>query len=248
MSTKRQGDDLNKFEQLSQFLRQYGLKLTEEQENKFHTYFEMLVETNKIMNLTAITEFEDVEERHFIDSLAIISFFDMNSIESLIDIGTGAGFPGLPLKIMFPHLKVVLADSLNKRVSFLNNVVEELGLSNVYAVHGRAEELARDKKYRESFDVCVSRAVSSLPSLSELCLPFVKVGGWFIPYKTQNADEELKESINAIKRLGGRFSEKKEIVFGASKLHRCFPAIEKIQETPSQYPRKNGTPQKKPIS
>ena len=238
---------MRNFERLAEFLGRYDLKLTKKQENQFYIYYEKLVETNKVMNLTAITGFEEVEEKHFIDSLAIVSFFDMTKIESMIDIGTGAGFPGVPLKIMFPHLKVVLADSLNKRVKFLEELVEELELCDIYAVHGRAEELARDKSYREQFDLCISRAVSSLPSLSELCLPLVKVGGFFVPYKTQSAEEELNSARNAITKLGGELSGKNELVFGKAKLHRCFPLIRKIGETPAQYPRKNGMPQKKPI-
>ncbi len=243
----RKGITLKKLEKLSRFLNNYGINLTPKQEEQFNKYFEMLVETNKKMNLTAITEFEEVEEKHFMDSLAIVSFFDMTKVDSLIDVGTGAGFPGMPLKIMFPHLKVVLADSLNKRVGFLNEVIESLRLTDVIAVHGRAEELARDENYREQFDICVSRAVSPLPSLSELCMPFVKVGGYFVPYKTKNADDEINESQKAITRFGGKLTEKKELVFGESELHRCFPVIEKVSGTPSQYPRKNGTPQKKPI-
>ena len=238
---------MSNFERLAEFLGRYNLKLTKKQENQFYIYYEKLIETNKVMNLTAITEFEEVEEKHFIDSLAIVSFFDMTKIESMVDIGTGAGFPGVPLKIMFPHLKVVLADSLNKRVKFLEELVEELELCDIYAVHGRAEELARDKNYREQFDLCISRAVSSLPSLSELCLPLVKVGGFFVPYKTQSAEEELSSARNAITKLGGELSGKNELVFGEEKLHSCFTIVRIIGETPTQYPRKNGIPQKKPI-
>lgn len=238
---------MKKFTVLEDFLEKYNIELSEKQEQQFCRYFEVLVETNKSVNLTAITEFDEVGEKHFLDSIAPVAFVDFKKYESLIDIGTGAGFPGLPLKILFPHLNVVLADSLNKRINFLNLLIRELGLTDVYAVHGRAEELARKIDYRGKFDICVSRAVSKLSSLSELCIPLVKTGGVFIPYKSGEITEELEKSGKAIALFGGKLKKVKEMTIGNAKLHRCFPVIVKIKNTPDIYPRKNGVPQKKPI-
>lgn len=238
---------MKKFKVLEDFLENYNIELSEKQEQQFYRYFEVLIETNKSMNLTAITGFDEVGEKHFLDSIAPVAFLDFKKYENLIDIGTGAGFPGLPLKILFPHLNVVLADSLNKRISFLNSLIRELELTDVYAVHGRAEELARKSDYRGKFDMCVSRAVSKLSSLSELCIPLVKTGGVFIPYKSGEITEELEKSEKAILLFGGKLKEVEEMTIGNAKLHRCFPVIEKIKNTPDIYPRKNGVPQKKPI-
>ena len=163
-------------------LKEYQIEISEKQTEQFLTYYELLTEWNSFMNLTAITEFNEVMKKHFIDSLSLIRAVpDINvKAYSLIDVGTGAGFPGIPLKIMFPSLKVVLLDSLNKRISFLNEVINKLGLTDIEAFHGRAEDFAKQKEYREHFDICVSRAVANLSTLSEYCLPFVKKGGFFI--------------------------------------------------------------------
>ena len=174
-------------------LQQLHIELSEKQMEQFLQYYEMLVEKNKVMNLTAITEFDEVVEKHFLDSVSLTQQLDLHQPLKVLDLGTGAGFPGIPLKIVFPELEITLMDSLNKRVLFLQDVISSLQLENIEAVHGRAEEAARNKKYRESFDLCVSRAVANISTLSEYCLPFVKIGGSFISYKSSTIEDELKD-------------------------------------------------------
>ena len=173
-----------------------GIVLTEKQKEQFFKYFQLLTEWNQVMNLTAITEMPEVVTKHFVDSLLVVNVFDgiRTEAHSCIDVGTGAGFPGIPLKIAFPQLQITLLDSLNKRVGFLNTVIQELGLTGITAVHGRAEDFGRNKEYREQFDLCVSRAVANLSTLSEYCLPFVKAGGEFLPYKSGKVEEEAREA------------------------------------------------------
>ena len=224
-----------------------GIELSDLQLEQFNTYYEMLVEKNKVMNLTAITEFEEVVQKHFLDSISLIKVEKLNQDISIIDLGTGAGFPGIPLKIAFPELEICLADSLNKRVLFLNEVIEELELKKISAVHGRAEELARQKGYREQFDLCVSRAVANLSTLSEYCLPFVKVGGAFIPYKSGKIDEELEQGTKAIESLGGSIVDVIRFELTGADADRSLVVIEKIAKTAKKYPRKAGVPSKEPI-
>lgn len=226
-------------------LYNYGYKITEQQFDSFMKYYELLVSWNEKMNLTAITEFSEVLIKHFLDSLSIIKIIDLNKVSSLIDVGTGAGFPGIPIKIMYPELEVTLLDSLQKRISFLDNVILELGLDNITTIHGRAEDLAKPEKIREQFDVCVSRAVSNLSSLSEFCLPFVKVGGCFIPYKSGKIDEELLNANNAINILGGKVEN--SISFDIEENERTLLLIRKEKPTAKKYPRKAGTPVKNPL-
>lgn len=232
-----------------------GITLTEKQKEQFERYFEMLIEKNKVMNLTAITERDEVELKHFIDSLALGEYFDLSRKGlKLIDVGTGAGFPGIPLKIVYPNLNVTLFDSLNKRVKFLQEVIDELGLDAVdgdnggcVAVHGRAEEGGRNPSMRESFDVVVSRAVANMAVLSEYTLPFVKVGGYFIPYKTDAVDEELSQGKKAISILGGKLEKTEKLTLPESDIGRSFAFIKKIKPTPKAYPRKAGTASKQPL-
>lgn len=228
-------------------LSDLGIELTEKQIDQFLTYYEMLVEKNKVMNLTAITEFDEVIEKHFLDSLSLIKVKDLHNRTNVLDLGTGAGFPGIPLKIAFPELNVTLMDSLNKRILFLQDVINELGLTDIEAVHGRAEEAARNKKYREKYDLCVSRAVANISTLSEYCLPFVKVGGQFISYKSGNIDEELDSAKKGIKILGGTITDVHKFDLGENKQGRSFVIIDKNQPTPKTYPRKAGTPSKNPL-
>ncbi len=228
-------------------IKNLGLALSERQAEQLIRYYEMLVKWNQVMNLTAITEFGDVMKKHFTDSLSLVKAYDMKGASSLIDVGTGAGFPGLVLKIAFPGCRVTLLDSLNKRIQFLNAVIKELGLTDVEAIHGRAEDLARPGELRESFDLCVSRAVANLATLSEYCLPFVKKGGFFISYKSEKISEEMAEAENAIVLLVGKAEEKKEFLLPDSDIYRCLFVIKKVRETPKKYPRKAGLPGKEPL-
>ena len=223
------------------------IDLDEKQLWQFEKFYELLIQKNEVMNLTAITEFEDVVQKHFIDSLMVQNLYKPEAGEYWLDLGTGAGFPGIPLKIVYPELKIVLLDSLNKRVKFLQEVIHELELENIMAVHGRAEELARRNEYREQFDCCVSRAVANLSSLSEYCLPFVRVGGCFIPYKSEKVKEEIKGAEKAVRILGGKLEEQKDFLLPDSDIYRCLLCIRKEKQTPGKYPRKAGTPTKEPI-
>ena len=226
-------------------LKAIGIELSDEQIEQFLTYYEMLIEKNKVMNLTAITDFDEVLEKHFEDSLSLIQAVDLEKSQEVIDLGTGAGFPGIPLKIAFPNLQITLADSLNKRILFLDDVIRELGLTGIDTVHGRAEDIAKNSDYREKFDLCVSRAVANLSTLSEYCLPFVKIGGKFISYKAGECDEEVAASKSSIFLLGGKISDIKKFELGES--GRAFVIIDKVSGTPKKYPRKAGTPSKDPL-
>ena len=232
-------------EKFRQGLANLKLELTEKQIEQFLKYYEMLIEKNKVMNLTAITEYDEVIEKHFLDSISLCQVYDLSKPVKILDMGTGAGFPGVPLKIAFPKVEITLADSLNKRIKFLDEVVEELGLQKVTTIHARAEELARNKEHRENYDLVVSRAVANLSTLGEYCIPFVKMGGNFISYKSGEVDEEVNVAGKAIKILGGEIKEVYK--FDLSDQKRSFVTIEKIKTTPKTYPRKAGTPSKEPL-
>ena len=227
-------------------LEELQIELSDNQIKQFIRYYEMLVEKNKVMNLTAITEFDEVIEKHFLDSLSLIKVYDLKKEVSVMDMGTGAGFPGIPLKIAFPNLKVTLADSLNKRILFLQEVIDELQLENINVLHSRAEDLARKEEHREKYDLVVSRAVANLSTLSEYCLPFTKVGGKFISYKSNNIDDEVDKSKKAVKILGGNIKEIKYTKLD-DETERAFVIIDKIKNTPKKYPRKAGTPTSEPL-
>lgn len=233
--------------QFEKDLRMLNVTLSQRQLNQFLKYFEMLVEWNQVMNLTAITEYEDVMKKHFVDSISLIKAYDLNKASTLIDVGTGAGFPGLALKIAFPQLKITLLDSLNKRIQFLNEVIRELAINGVETVHGRAEDFARSGRLRESFDLCVSRAVANLSILSEYCLPFVKVGGQFISYKSEKVAKESESAGAAIEILGGRINSQVEFKLPDSDIYRNLYIIDKIKQTPKKFPRKAGLPGKEPL-
>ena len=224
-----------------------NISLSTDKQKQFVRYYELLVEWNSFMNLTGITEFQEVLQKHFEDSLAIVKGVDLNHITSVMDVGTGAGFPGLPLKIAFPHLKVVLLDSLGKRVKFLNHVIEELQLENITAIHGRAEDFARKEEYREQFDLVVSRAVANLSSLSEYCIPYTKVNGQFISYKSGKIDEELEQAKKAIFLLGGKLKNTVKFQLEGSDIERSLVIIRKETKTAKKYPRKAGMPAKEPL-
>lgn len=237
----------NQLQYLKEEFSKINRELSEKQLEQFVIYYEMLVEKNKVMNLTAITEFEEVVQKHFVDSIMLSENFIKDG-ESLIDVGTGAGFPGIPLKIVYPNLQVVLLDSLNKRVKFLNEVIDELGLEKIEAIHSRAEDGGRNPKLREQFTYAVSRAVANLATLSEYCMPFVKVGGAFISYKSGKIEEELSNAEGAIKKLGGKIKDKVLFELPDSDMSRSLIAIEKVEKIKSKYPRKAGLPSKEPLN
>lgn len=238
---------MNKEELLKSSAASMGVELNDTQVQQFIKYHEILVEWNSFMNLTGITEYEEVVQKHFVDSLALCKAVDVSKAESLIDIGTGAGFPGIPLKIAYPHLKVTLLDSLQKRIKFLNEVAAQLGLQDVETIHGRAEDFAKPSMKRESYDLCVSRAVANLASLSEYCLPYVNLGGYFIPYKSGKVEEELETSKKAVFLLGGKIEEEVKFYLPDSDISRSLIKIKKVTATPKKYPRKSGMATKEPI-
>lgn len=227
----------------------YHLELTDEMKKRLRIFYENLVEWNKVMNLTAITEEEDVYVKHFLDSLSILNVVSSEDLKGkkIIDVGTGAGFPGLVLAICFPDSSVTLMDSLNKRITFLNDTIQKTGIQNAVCIHARAEELARNKSYREKYDIAVSRAVANLSTLSEYCLPFVKNGGSFIAFKSEKAEEEMPAGKKAISELGGVLKIKKDFILPGTDYARSLLVIEKKRPTPGKYPRKAGTPAKEPL-
>lgn len=226
-----------------------GLTLSEQQKEQFFQYYEMLIEWNKVMNLTAITELPEVVTKHFVDSLLVVKVLpDIHEVpRRLVDVGTGAGFPGIPLKIAFPNLEITLLDSLNKRVGFLNEVIKTLGLTGITAVHGRAEDFGRDPKHREQYDLCVSRAVANMSTLSEYCIPFVKKDGYFVPYKSGKVEEELKQAESAVKKLGGEMHSVVMHLLPGTDVERTFIPVKKVGITAKKYPRKAGLPSKEPL-
>ena len=228
-------------------MNKLGISLTEQQSEQLYEYYRLLVEWNSFMNLTGITEFSEVVQKHFVDSLSIVKVKNMNDVDNLIDVGTGAGFPGLPLKIVFPHLKVTLLDSLNKRIDFLNAVIEKTGLTGIETIHGRAEDFAKPGLKREIYDLCVSRAVANLATLSEYCLPYVKIGGEFIPYKSGEVADELQNAKSAVFLLGGKVESCENFDLPGSDIHRSLVRIKKVGGCPKKYPRKAGMPSKVPL-
>lgn len=229
----------------AQKLKEFNIEISEEQIEKFNKYMSFLLEWNEKINLTAITQPEDVKLKHFVDSLTALKYIKDN--DKIIDIGTGAGFPGIPIKIMRENTDITLLDSLNKRINFLNIVIENLKLKNIQALHGRAEEIARNKLYREKYDIAISRAVANLSTLSEYMLPFIRVGGKCICMKGANVNKELEESQNAIKELGGEIEKVDNFYLSNKDNERNIVVIKKVKETKSKYPRKAGTPSKEPL-
>ena len=230
-------------------LKKFEIVLTDDQIDQFLKYYELLIDWNERMNLTAITGYDEVITKHFVDSAALAAYITPKSGHSLIDVGTGAGFPGIPLKIIFPELKVVLLDSLNKRINFLNEVIDTLGLKEIETIHSRAEDGARDPELRECFDYAVSRAVANLSTLSEYCLPYVREGGIFVSYKSGDCGVEVKKASNAIQKLGAKTGGVTtfQLTLKNEVLDRSLIFIEKTGHTPGQYPRKAGVPVKKPL-
>lgn len=226
-----------------------SLTLSEKQKEQFYQYYELLIEWNKVMNLTAITELDEVVTKHFVDSLLLIKVIpDLDTAAyKCIDVGTGAGFPGIPLKIAFPNLEITLLDSLNKRVGFLNEVIEKLGLEKIQAVHGRAEDFGRDGKHREQYNLCVSRAVANMSTLSEYCIPFVAKDGYFVPYKSGKVEDEVNQATSAVKKLGGEMGEVITHILPGTDVERTFIPVKKIAATAKKYPRKAGLPSKEPL-
>lgn len=228
-------------------MEQLGITVSDRQVEQLNKYYELLVEKNKVINLTAITDYDEVVIKHFVDSAAIVKAVDLTRIHTLIDVGTGAGFPGMVLNIIFPRLRVTLLDSLNKRIAFLNEVIDELGLSNIQTVHGRAEDMAHNKHFREKYDLVVARAVTNMSALSEYCIPFVRTGGRFVAYKASDCSEEVNQAANAIKLLGGSIQDIVRCKIPDTDIERAFVCVDKVKTSSQKYPRKAGLPTKLPL-
>lgn len=224
----------------------YGIKLTDKEIESFRHYYQMLVEWNEKINLTAIVDEREVVIKHFIDSISVLPFFP-DGASSMIDVGTGAGFPGIPIKIVKSSMHVTLLDSLEKRVRFLNSVIKETGLTGIDAIHGRAEDFGQNKEYREHYDIAIARAVSSLPVLCEYTMPFVRIGGYFIAMKGSNVEDEISEGRNAVTILGGEIEDVKTFKLPFESIERNIILVKKLRHTPTKYPRKSGKPSKSPI-
>ena len=228
-------------------LKELNIDITQEKLDQLNRYYELLIEWNQKINLTSITKKEDVYLKHFYDSATIAKIINLNEYKTLCDIGSGAGFPGIVLKILYPNLKITLVDSLNKRIKFLNAVIEELDLADVETLHGRAEDYAKRKEYREQFDLCVSRAVANLSTLSEYCIPFVKRNGYFVSYKSGSSDEEIQQAEKAVNILGGKIEKTDKFLLPETDMGRALVNIKKIKITPAKYPRKAGMPSREPL-
>lgn len=233
--------------QFIEALKKQGIELSDKQIQQFRTYFELLVEWNEKMNLTAITDEPSVYLKHFYDSISAAFYVDLSEEKSICDVGAGAGFPSIPIKICYPNLAVTIVDSLNKRISFLQFLAEELELEKVHFVHARAEEFGQNKQYREQFDFVTARAVARLSVLSELCVPLCKTGGQFIAMKGAAAVGELDDAQKALKVLGAKMKEQYSFVLPIEESERNIFVFDKIKSTPKKYPRKPGTPNKSPI-
>ena len=234
-------------EQFQSALAERGIVLSEEQLAQFNRYYELLVEWNEKMNLTAITEREDVYMKHFFDSITAGFYIDLTKPLRLLDVGAGAGFPSIPLKIVFPDLNVTISDSLNQRITFLNHLASELGLENVQFVHGRAEEMGQKPEHREQYDLVTARAVARMSVLSELCLPFARTGGSFVAMKAASASDEMDTAKKAIQTLGGKTDDVFSFKLPIENSERTIIVVRKEKQTPKKYPRKAGTPNKTPI-
>lgn len=234
-------------QQFIEALKQKGIELSDEQIEQFRKYFELLVEWNEKMNLTAITDLEGVYLKHFYDSISASFYFDFTKVTTVCDVGAGAGFPSIPIKICFPHLEITIVDSLNKRITFLNHLANELKLSNMSFVHARAEEFGQNANYREQFDVVTARAVARLSVLSELCIPLAKEGGFFVALKAAAGAEEMKDATKAITTLGAKLKEEFAFHLPVEESERSLYVFDKVKTTPKKYPRKPGVPNKTPI-
>lgn len=233
--------------QFIELLKQHGYDLSAYQLTQLDTYFQLLVEWNEKINLTAITDEAGVYLKHFYDSMSLAFYYDLSKVDTLCDVGAGAGFPSIPLKILYPHLKITIIDSLNKRIKFLEHLAEALKLEQMTFVHARAEEAGKNKLYREQFDVVTARAVARMSVLSELCLPLVKLGGQFVALKAQQTQDELQEGTKAITTLGGKLVKIEDFILPIEQAERHIVIIDKRKQTPNKYPRKPGTPNKEPI-
>lgn len=235
------------FEFMKQSCEVEGLSLDENKYHQFITYKDLLQEWNKKINLTAIIEDEDIIKKHFVDCIKIFRADFLKNAKNVIDVGTGAGFPGIPMKILMPQINVTLLDSLNKRLIFLNEVINKLDLINIKTVHGRAEDFGRDVQYRQKYDVAVSRAVANLAVLAEFCLPFVKVGGYFVAMKGPAIEEEIVNGKVAIARLGGKIQDICKVPIEGTELHHNLVIVKKIKATKGEFPRKAGIVVKNPL-